>query len=122
MAEFSLGFTEGSFLQLNDQKHLRSIAEDLICNKQKRTKRIYQKRLRYGRHKTLKPIFLNRSLSDSYSACENKYHVMTTSSESELIGFSLQFSGKTSVILNWRIICDSLMGRFLRRRLPKFTK
>ena len=37
MAEFSFGFTEGSFLQLNDQKHLRSVAEDLISNKQKRT-------------------------------------------------------------------------------------
>ena len=34
MAEFSFG-TEGSFLQLNDQKHLRSVVEDLISNKQK---------------------------------------------------------------------------------------
>ena len=42
MAESSFGFTEGSFLQLNDQKYLRSVAEDLISNKQKRTKRIYQ--------------------------------------------------------------------------------
>ena len=42
MAESSFGFTEGSFLQLNGQKHLRSVAEDLIGNKQKRTKRIYQ--------------------------------------------------------------------------------
>ena len=61
VAEFSFGFTEGSFLQLNGQKHLRSIAEDLISNKQKRTKRIYQKRRRHGHYKTLKPIFLNRS-------------------------------------------------------------
>ena len=42
MADFSFGFTEGSFLPLNGQKHLRSVAEDLICNKQKRTERIYQ--------------------------------------------------------------------------------
>ena len=34
MAEFSFGFTEGSFLQLNGQKQLRSVAEDLISNKQ----------------------------------------------------------------------------------------
>ena len=42
MADFSFGFTEGSFLPLNGQKHLRSVAQDLICNKQKRTERIYQ--------------------------------------------------------------------------------
>ena len=36
MADFSFGFTEGSFLLLYGQKHLRSVAEDLICNKQKR--------------------------------------------------------------------------------------
>ena len=43
MVEFSFGFTEGSFLHLNGQKHLRSVAADLISNKQKRTKQIYQK-------------------------------------------------------------------------------
>ena len=37
MADFSFGFTEGSFLLLNGQKHLRSVAEDLVSNKQKRT-------------------------------------------------------------------------------------
>ena len=37
------GFTEGSFLQLHGQKHLSSVAAYLIGNKQKRTKRIYQK-------------------------------------------------------------------------------
>ena len=51
MAELSFGFTEKSFLLFNDQKHLKSVAEDLIrhviSNKQKRTKRIYQKRRRY---------------------------------------------------------------------------
>ena len=31
MAEFSFGFTKGSFLQLNGQKHLRSVAE--VINK-----------------------------------------------------------------------------------------
>ena len=40
MAECSFGVTEGSFLQFNGQKHLRSVAEDLISNKQKRAKRI----------------------------------------------------------------------------------
>ena len=34
VAEFSFGFTEGSFLQLSGQKHLRSVEEDLISNKQ----------------------------------------------------------------------------------------
>ena len=34
MAEFSFGLTEGSFLQLNDEKPLRSVAEDLVSNKQ----------------------------------------------------------------------------------------
>ena len=61
MAEFSFGFTEGSFLQLDGQKHLRSAAEDLISNEQKRTKGIHQKRGRNGHYKTLKAIFLNRS-------------------------------------------------------------
>ena len=35
MADFSFGFTEGSYLLLNGQKHLRSVADDLISNKQK---------------------------------------------------------------------------------------
>ena len=35
MTEFSFGLTEDSFLQLNGQKYLRSVAEDLISNKQK---------------------------------------------------------------------------------------
>ena len=34
MGDFSFGFTEGSFLLLKSQKHLRSVAEDLISNKQ----------------------------------------------------------------------------------------
>ena len=47
MADFSFGFTDGSFLLFNGQKHLRSVAEDLISNKKKkRTERIYQKRRR----------------------------------------------------------------------------
>ena len=36
MAEFSFCFTEGSFLQLNGQKHLRSVAEDLLSISQKK--------------------------------------------------------------------------------------
>ena len=34
MADFSFGFTKGSFLLLNGQEHFRSVAEDLISNKQ----------------------------------------------------------------------------------------
>ena len=60
MAEFSFGLTEGNFLKLNGQKHLRSVAEDLISNKQKRTEPIYQKQRRHGHYKNLKSIFLNR--------------------------------------------------------------
>ena len=78
MADFSFGFTEGSFLLLKGQKHwrLRSVAEDLISNKQQRTERIYRKRRRHGHYKTLKPLFPN--MSDFYSACENEYHVTKT--------------------------------------------
>ena len=54
MADFSFGFDEGSFLLLNGQKHLRSVPEDLISNKQKRTKGIYQKRRMHGHYKTLR--------------------------------------------------------------------
>ena len=61
VAEFSFGFTEGSFLHLNGQKHLRSVAEYLISNEQKRIKRIYQKRQRQGHYETPKPIILDRS-------------------------------------------------------------
>ena len=61
MADFSFGFTEGGFLLLKGQKHLKSVAEDFISNKQKKTKRIYQKWRSHGHYKTLKPIFLNRS-------------------------------------------------------------
>ena len=61
MVDLSFGFTEGSFLLVKGQRHLMSVAKDLISNKQKRTKRIYQKRRRHGQYKTLKSIFLNRS-------------------------------------------------------------
>ena len=50
MAEFSVA-------SLRQLEHLRSVAEDLISDFQKRTKRIYQKRRRNGHYKTLKPIF-----------------------------------------------------------------
>ena len=33
MAELSFGFSEDCLLQLNDQKPLRSVAEDLTSNK-----------------------------------------------------------------------------------------
>ena len=58
MAQFSFGFTEGSFLQLNGQKLLRS--QDLISNKQERTEQFYQKRRRHGHCKALTPISLDR--------------------------------------------------------------
>ena len=61
MAEFSFGFREDCLLQLNGQKQLRSVAEDLISNKRKRTDSIYRKQGRDRHYKTLKPIFLNRS-------------------------------------------------------------
>ena len=61
MADFNFGSTEGSFLQLNLQKHFRSVPEELTSNKRKRTKRIHPKRRRHRHYKTLKPIFLNRS-------------------------------------------------------------
>ena len=61
MADFSFSFTEGSFLLLNGQKRLRSVAEELKSKKQKRTERIYQKRRRHWHYKTFKPLFLNRS-------------------------------------------------------------
>ena len=35
MVEFSFRFPEGSFLLVNGQKHLRSVAEDFISDKQK---------------------------------------------------------------------------------------
>ena len=60
VADFSFDFTEGSFSLLNSQKRLRSVAEDLKNNNQKRTERIYQERRRHAHYKTLKPIFLNR--------------------------------------------------------------
>ena len=78
MADFSFGFSEDSFLLLNGLKHLRSVTEDLISNKQKRTKRIYQKRQRHEHYETLKPIFVNKS--DFHSAFENICQVMKTSS------------------------------------------
>ena len=37
MADFSFSFAEGSFLPLRGQKHLWSVAEDSISNRQKRT-------------------------------------------------------------------------------------
>ena len=35
MTDFSSGFAEGSFLLFKEQKHLSSVAEDLVSNKQK---------------------------------------------------------------------------------------
>ena len=70
MADFSYGFTEDSFLLLNGQKHLRSVAEDLISNRQTRTERIYKKR---RRHDIIKANISQQviTLSDFHSGCEN---------------------------------------------------
>ena len=58
---FSFGFTEGSFLPFKrPKKHLRSVAEDLIINKQKELTNLTERR-RHGYYKTVKPIFFNRS-------------------------------------------------------------
>ena len=77
IAEFNFGFTEGSFLLLNGQKHFRSIAEDLISNKQKRTKQAFQKGediIKLSANISQQVI----TLSDFHSACENKCHVIKT--------------------------------------------
>ena len=36
MGDFSFGFTEDRFLLFNGQKHLRSVAEDLVSDNQKK--------------------------------------------------------------------------------------
>ena len=83
MAEVSFGFTKGSFLQLNGQKHLRSVAKDLITNKQQEKNQTNFSRTPKAR--TLENSQANISqqvitFSDFSLSCENKYHVMKTSS------------------------------------------
>ena len=77
MAEFSFDFTEGCFLHLDGQKHLKSVAEDLISNKQKELNEFIKNGEGKDIMKRSKQII---TLSDFYLACENKYHVMKTSS------------------------------------------
>ena len=72
VADFSFGFTKGSFLPLNGQKHLRSVPKDLISKKQKRTDRIYRKQRRHGHYKTLKPIL--RSIQARLSLIVAHFH------------------------------------------------
>ena len=72
VAEFRVGFTVGSFLQVNGQKRLRSVAEDLISNKQKEPKEF----IKNGEGTDFINSQANMSqqviaLSDFYSACEN---------------------------------------------------
>ena len=57
MTDVSFSFTEGSFLLLNGQEHLRSVAKDLTSNKQRRTKRICQKRQRPRHYKLSSQYF-----------------------------------------------------------------
>ena len=61
MAEFIFGFTEGGFLQLKGQKHLKSAAEDLISNMQKELNEFIKNDEGTVIKKTLKSIFFNRS-------------------------------------------------------------
>ena len=74
MAEFSFGFTEGSFLQLKcHQKHF------VISKKEP------NEFIKNGEGTGIVKLSNNISqqvtaLSDSYSACENRYHMMKTSS------------------------------------------
>ena len=46
---------------------MRSVAEDLTSNKQKRTKRIYQKQRRHGHHKAMFTLYriVKRSVAES---------------------------------------------------------
>ena len=86
MAEFSFGFTVGSFLQLNGEKHSRSVAEDLISDKQKITKQ-------NGEGTDIIKLSANISqqvitLSDVYLVCENKYHVMNNLYSANVTGNS----------------------------------
>ena len=62
MTEFSFGFTEDSFLQSNGQKHLKSVAEDVLSNTQKNELKEFIKNSEGTdiNYKTFKPIFLNR--------------------------------------------------------------
>ena len=81
MADFSFGFTEGSFLLLNGQKHLRSVVEDLISNKLKRNKEFIKNGEGTDIIKLSTNIFQQViTFSDFHTACENKCHVMKTSS------------------------------------------
>ena len=76
MADFSFGFAEGSFLLLNGQNHLKSVPEDLISNKQKRTKRI----IKNGQGTNIIKLSTTQAnisqqviaLSDFHLACENE--------------------------------------------------
>ena len=82
MDDFSFSFPEGSFLLLNGQKHLRPVAEDLISNKQKKNWTYLSKtakaRTLYNSQANISQQVI--TLSDFHSECENKYHVMKTSS------------------------------------------
>ena len=59
MADFSFGFAESSFLLLNGQKHLRSVAEDLISNKFSSVQFIYFKYIHTQKYMfTIKKLIL----------------------------------------------------------------
>ena len=72
MAEFSFDFTEGSFLQSNGQKHLRSVI----------SKKEPNKFIKNGDYINSQANISQQviTLSDFYSVCENECQVMKTSS------------------------------------------
>ena len=77
MANFSFGFTEGSFLLLNGQKHLRSVAEKLTSSKQKELNEFIKNVEGTTLYNSQANIYQHViTLSDFHSACENKCHVM----------------------------------------------
>ena len=81
MAEFSFVFTDGRFLQLNDQKYLRSVAEDLLSNKQKELNEFIKNNEDMDIIELSSQHFSSdHNFSDFYSACKNKCHLMKASS------------------------------------------
>ena len=82
MADFSFGFAEGSFLLLNGQKHLKSVPEDLIVISKKELNEFIRNGEGTDSQKNSQANISQQviALSDFHWECENKYHLMKTSS------------------------------------------
>ena len=78
MADFIFGFTEGSFLLLNSQKHLGSVAENLTSNKQNELNEFIKNGEGTDIIKLSSQYFLTGHNFVSFLL--NIYHVMKTSS------------------------------------------